>query len=300
MKKLLLLLLLPFTIYAENRADIQLQTCYGNPHQLLIEGRVLYERKFDESSKDDSWVKNGWQKMKHLLNDEVKNEKLTLTVGEEVYQGQTDEEGYFEFEVQNHKTPWKNHEKIELTLNEYNISVHASAFVVDTSVKVGIISDFDDTVIVSNVTNKLTLIKNTLFKNYKQREVVKGMKRRFETILATPDSPLFFVTGSPKQLYSVIHQFLNYHEFPKRTLITKKAHGDNADPLFDQLAYKMEKIEKLILLYPNIKWVCFGDSGERDQEVYETVAQKYPKKIKEIYIRSVEHGKIKKIFPHSN
>ncbi len=297
MKKTLLSITLLTILPLLADADIQLQLCYGNPHELIVEGRVLEERIFKESSKEDSWLKNTWNKVKQLVNDEVKNEKLTLTIGDEIYQNKTDDEGYFEFNIENHKEAWKNHQNITLHLDELNVTTYASAFIIDESVKVGIISDFDDTVIVSGVTNKLDLVQNTFFKNYKQRELVKGMKERFEEIVTSPNTPLFFVTGSPKQLYNAIHNFLNYHEFPKRTLITKKAHGNNADPLFDQITYKVEKIEQLIQLFPQIGWVCFGDSGEKDPEVYRRIQKKYPKQIKAIYIRNVKSGEIEKIFP---
>jgi phosphatidate phosphatase APP1 len=293
--------LLPLTLFSLlplfSDADIQLQTCYGNSHTVIVEGRVLEERTFSESHAEDSWLKNTWKKVKQLVNHEVKNEKLSLVIGGEVYENVTDNEGYFEFEINNSNAPWKNHENIEIYLDELNVSIHASAFIIDASIKRGVISDFDDTVVVSGVTSKLELVKNTFFKNYKQRELVNGMKEHFSTILNTKNTPLFFVTGSPKQLYGAIHRFLNYHGFPKRTLITKKAHGDNADPLFDQLSYKVEKIEKLIELFPQIKWVCFGDSGEKDAEVYSKLLKEHPKQIKAIYIRNVDSGKIEQIFP---
>jgi len=293
--------LLPLTLFSLlpllADADIQLQTCYGNPRTVIVEGRVLEERTVKESQEEDSWLKNTWKKVKLLVNDEVKNEKISLVIGGEVYENLTDDEGYFEFEINNTKAPWKNHENIEIYLDELNVSIHASAFIVDDSVKVGVISDFDDTVIVSDVTSKLNLVKNTFFKNYKQRKLVIGMKEKFEKVLSTSDTPLFFVTGSPKQLYPAIHDFLNYHKFPKRTLITKKAHGNNADPLFDQLGYKVEKIERLMKLFPQIAWCCFGDNGEKDKEVYSALLKKYPKQIKEIYIRDVDSTKIEQIFP---
>ena len=293
--------LLPLTLFSLlplfASADIQLQTCYGNPYTVIVEGRVLEERTFKESKEEDSWLKNTWKKVKQLVNDEVKNEKLSLVVGGEVYERFTDDEGYFEFEINNTKAPWKNHENVEIYLDELNVTIHASAFIVDDSVKVGVISDFDDTVIVSDVTNKLDLVKNTFFKNYKQREVVKGMREQFKKILQTPNAPLFFVTGSPKQLYTAIHNFLNYHKFPKRTLITKKAHGDNADSLFDQQGYKVEKIEKLMKLFPHLQWVCFGDSGEKDKEVYGELLKTHPQQIKAIYIRNVANSEIEQIFP---
>jgi len=36
----------------------------------------------------------------------------------------------------------------------------------------------------------------------------------------------------------------------------------------------------------------FGDSGEKDLEVYRFIKSKYPNKIKEYYIRNIQSGKI--------
>jgi len=279
-----------------SEADIQLQTCYGNPHEIIVEGRILEERRFRPSSLMDSWLVNGWRKLKQLINDEIETTPITLTIEEEQYHTISDDEGYFRFQIHNPHAPWKPHQNIMLHLDEYNVTIHASAFIVEASIEVGIISDFDDTVIISGVTNTLDLIKNLLFKNYKQRTLVKEVRDKILQITqAHPKTPLFFVTGSPRQLYGSIHDFLNHHHFPKRTLITKKAHGANPDPLFDQLRYKLEKIEELIRLYPHIQWICFGDSGEKDAKVYKTLHQKYPQKIRAIYIREVESGELKSL-----
>ena len=39
----------------------------------------------------------------------------------------------------------------------------------------------------------------------------------------------------------------------------------------------------------------FGDSGEKDREVYEYLSKKYPLKVQSYYIRDVHSGKIEKI-----
>jgi len=89
-----------------------------------------------------------------------------------------------------------------------------------------------------------------------------------------------------------VEDFLAFHHFPRHTLILKKAHGDNTDPLTDQFAYKTQKIERLIKLYPTMEWIMFGDSGERDAEVYKFIKKKYPSKVRAYYIRDVESGVI--------
>ena len=275
---------------------IQIYTCYGNAYQLIVEGRLLDTRKLHETLVTDSWIKNGWHNVKYFINDEIKNTPISLKINNESYLTKSDDEGYFEFEINTSKKPFVNEQSIELSLIEENLSNRCSAKILAETPQIGIISDFDDTVIVSDVTYKLNLIHNVFFKNYKQREVIKGMAQRFHMILSQNPSalplPFFVITGSPKQLHNSINDFLDFHHFPPRTLITKKMHGENADDILDQVAYKKGKIEKLIALYPNTKWVCFGDSGEQDEEVYRQIANQHPKNIEAIYIRNVIDGTI--------
>ena len=110
-------------------------------------------------------------------------------------------------------------------------------------------------------------------------------------------TPLFFVTGSAQQFFNSIEEFLNYHDFGKHILITKQLHGKDRDAILDQFSYKTKHIEELIKFYPNLSWVLFGDSGEKDREIYNYLAKKYPSKIKAIYIRDVKSGEIKRVEP---
>jgi len=73
-------------------------------------------------------------------------------------------------------------------------------------------------------------------------------------------------------------------------IILKKFKGKNSDFIFNQFNYKISIIKRLFKLYPNIKWYLIGDSGEKDIEVYKTLLQEYPKKIKAIYIRDIKNN----------
>jgi len=42
-----------------------------------------------------------------------------------------------------------------------------------------------------------------------------------------------------------------------------------------------------------MRWVMFGDSGEKDAEVYKFIKEKYSNKVVNYYIRDVESGVIR-------
>ena len=278
---------------------IEVYYCYGNDRTLLVAGRVLDPREMPEAKRDDSFLTNLWRKLGYIFNDERKDVPVMLQVGKYTFETRTDNEGYFAFETTFPPGTLKPYEKVTLSLpRQPKVSTACEAWIPSSPQQVGIISDFDDTLIVSDVTHKLKLAYQLLLKNYKQREAVAGMAERFGEILAkSPDKPLFVITGSPKQFHIVIQKFLDYHRFPKRTLITKQIHGDRSWSPFRQHDYKTKQIERLIALYPQIRWVLFGDSGEQDREIYIKLAKQHPDKIEAIFIRDVDSGKIEKVYP---
>jgi len=278
---------------------IEIYHCYGNDQTLLVAGRVLDPREMPEAKRDDSFLTNLWRKLGYIFNDERKDVPVTLQVQKRTFETRTDDEGYFAFEVTFPPETLKPHEKVTLFLpRQPKVSTSCEAWIPSSQQQIGIISDFDDTLIISDVTHKLKLAYQLLLKNYKQREAVAGIAERFREILAkSPDKPLFVITGSPKQFNVVIQKFLDYRRFPKRTLITKQIHGDRSWSPFRQHDYKTKQIEQLLALYPKIRWVLFGDSGEQDRKIYMKLAKKHPGKIEAIYIRDVRSGKIEKIYP---
>ncbi|SFV65585.1 hypothetical protein MNB_SV-12-1969 [hydrothermal vent metagenome] len=257
---------------------------------------MLKEKEFTKVTKEDSWCKNLWRRLRELQRDEIEGKNIIASIKHEVFQTKGDDEGYFEFNVSSKKSLKSGYKTIDLQIENNPDIKKAMATVIGSEPLVGIISDFDDTIIVSDVNNKIKLGFNTMFKNYKQRTIVPSMLERFNKILAqnpkNSPSTLFVLSGSPQQLFIPINSFLDYYHFPKRVLILKKLHGDNTDSLSDQFAYKSQKIERLIKLYPNIKWLMFGDSGEKDLEVYRFIKSKYPHKVKAYYIRDVQNGEI--------
>lgn len=280
-------------LHAKDNIDIY--DAYGNADKVYIEGRMLLEEKSTTPTPQDSLWTNLLRKIRTLINDEIKETKITATIKGVTYQTSSDDEGYFHFDIDTKSPLPQGYHDISLQI-ENNPTPQELKLPIMIEKALGIISDFDDTLIISDVTNKLKLSYNIFTKNHTQRTPVKGMKERFEKLLSQNPTdyptPLFILTGSPLQLFNSIENFLRYHAFPQAQIIAKKIHGNNTDPLFDQLSYKTTQIEQLFTLFPHMQWILFGDSGEKDAQVYKAIAQKYPHKVHAYYIRDVISGEI--------
>lgn len=149
-----------------------------------------------------------------------------------------------------------------------------------------VISDIDDTVKISNVTERKRLLENTFLLDFSAAPGMASLYRRWSKHGAN----FHFVSSSPWQLYSPLLEFLDENNFPKAT-VSLKAVRFRDESLFDLFKKGTETkppaIEKFLNAFPNRQFVLVGDSGEQDPEVYAGLATKYPDQILRVFIRNV-------------
>lgn len=151
---------------------------------------------------------------------------------------------------------------------------------------ISVISDIDDTIKISEVTDKKKLIENTFLRPFRP---VEGMAAKYRQ-WADSGVQFHFVSSSPWQLYQPLSQFISDTGFPDATFHLKRFRMKDSSflKLFeDPIQGKLAMILPLLLDYPKRQFILVGDSGERDPEIYAGLARKYPDQILRIYIRDV-------------
>lgn len=153
---------------------------------------------------------------------------------------------------------------------------------------ISVISDIDDTVKITEVTNHHALFENTFFKPFAP---VPGMPSVYQN-WAEHAVSIHFVSSTPWQLYTELAAFAENSGFPWASF-NLKAIRFRDETLFDLFKKGTEtkplQIEPILRAYPKRKFILVGDSGEQDPEVYAGIVKKYPKQIVRVYIRSVNN-----------
>lgn len=165
-----------------------------------------------------------------------------------------------------------------------------------------IISDIDDTILVSQVTDRSRLLANTFLKSPHERQAVPGVADFYRRLAQRNPQPqaaaVIYLSASPRQLHANIEAFLDSHGFPRGVLITKKVTNDtSSEPLADQFANKTAKIEDIFTRLPHVSFVLVGDDGERDPEIYDAVQRRYPQRVQAVWIRKVTADPNRATFP---
>ncbi len=229
-----------------------------------------------------------------------RNTRLLLTSGEEgvitwrvnalEWSLRTDDDGYWELASNQPLALAPGWHEIT---SEPAASSKAGLLIVDPANRFGIISDLDDTVLVSGVNQKRTLLKNSLTVPPENRDAVPGMASLYHRLLKqnpVPDaSAVFYVSASPRQLTDNLRGFLRKNDFPRGVLRLKEFSGQSDASLFNhnQQGYKLRVLESLLLAHPRVRFALFGDDGEQDPEIYEALRKKFPDQIHGIWIRRV-------------
>jgi hypothetical protein len=152
---------------------------------------------------------------------------------------------------------------------------------------ISVISDIDDTIKISDVTDRKALLQNTFLKPF---QAVNGMAEVYRAWAKESKAQFHYVTASPWQLYPALSDFVRNSQFPSGTFHMKPFRWK--DESFFNLfrspeGYKRRVIEPMLKSFPQRHFVLVGDSSERDPEIYAALARKYPEQVIRILIRDV-------------
>lgn len=154
----------------------------------------------------------------------------------------------------------------------------------------GVISDLDDTVLQSEVTNFLRAARMVLLENARTRLPFAGVAAFYRALeegpAGGPKNPIFYVSSSPWNLYDVIAGFLEAERIPAGPMLLRD--WDLGLSLFRHAGHKRRQIDEILDTFPSLPFILIGDSAQEDPEIYADIVAAHPARILAVYIRSVE------------
>jgi phosphatidate phosphatase APP1 len=194
----------------------------------------------------------------------------------------SDEEGYLEARVPV-APPTQPRVGLKLTARRAPDTV-AAAFVVPADDRPLVVSDIDDTVLITGVKERLKMVGRTLLGDPTDRMVVDGMPALLRGLAG--QAPVFYVSTSPWNLYQRLTDTGIYHRVPPGPLLlTDWGFGRKQMLVRSALEYKVETIAGLLADFPGRTAVLVGDSGQHDLEAYLAIAESHPGRVRAILIR---------------
>lgn len=279
----------------KNKYIIQVYTSFVTSSYLCIKGRVL-KNKSPMSFVNQGPASSLFNTMLRMQSRELPNIEIKCKFGEHTFEILSDSEGYFEIfhNISDFpsipKSVWISGdvkgEKIhfERTLRAYLYDVPH-----------GIISDIDDTILVTKVRSffKIKLLFNTVFINPFRRKPIKNAAEAFHTLLDQSEgqSPMIYLSNSPWNIYDYLQAFLLHNAFPIGEVILRDL-GIQLLRSRDITEYnKYIEIEKLLIAFRDTSFTLIGDTGEKDFDIYRVILEKHPERIERIILNNAGNQK---------
>lgn len=273
---------------------------FGNETYVYIKGRVLEMENIRDSDPDGSDWEHIKATFKRFETDEIPRIEVKASFAGREQVMKTDEEGFFTFEFRfDEPIDYDAHGKkvkfelLETKTQEDEKEAEGVIFVPGNSPEFGVISDIDDTVLVSHISNLLSRLKLVLFDDATERSPFPGIAAFLRSLQKGNDekglNPIFYVSGSEWNLYDFLINFFRFHNIPEGPLFLKDKGISREEKKIETngSAHKIERIRRVLDTYPHLKFICIGDSGEKDPETYYHILEEYPDQILGIYIRDV-------------
>lgn len=165
----------------------------------------------------------------------------------------------------------------------------------DPASRVGFITDIDDTILSTGMTEGLKALRRTLLRDAYGRKPIPGTPSLYRglargTDTSRPESTFFYVSSGPWNLYSMLAQFLGVRGFPRGPLfLTDWRPGSPTSDEDGKVEsnHKRARIRRILDAYPDMSFVLIGDNGERDPVIYQEFLESDPDRIQAAIIRDV-------------
>ncbi len=283
---------------------VQLYNSYGTSEQFRVRGRVLIPHyRFRSALPTDGVFTNLLNMYFRIYSREVGGVTVRLWIettdanGNKVKQSidvVSNEEGYINAVLET-KTPLSDgvhrltgeisaapFELIFTYINESNI------FIYNKNSLLGLISDIDDTVILTQSYSGWRTLYRTFLFNAFRRTVLPHVKPWYNELTQNGKLPTFYLSSSPWNLYDVLAQIFTINNLPKGTILLRD-YGIDYDKMLigTHASHKREAIDTILATYPNTTFILSGDTAQHDPDIYLAAAKDYGSRIQTIFIRDV-------------
>ncbi len=288
--------------FPPDRNDVRIEPYrgFGTANRLYLKGRVLRGSAVPEAGERDHVVLNLANMIQRFESDEVPGVKVAARFGGRVWEVETDEEGYFELWMDPPAPAPAGALWHEVALEIPDRAapdggpVRATGLVVvpPAGSRFGVISDIDDTVLLTGATTPLRMARTVFLGNARTRAPFPGVAAFYRALQhgsgRTDFNPLFYVSSSPWNLYGLLTEFLTLQKIPLGPLMLRDWGISEQEVLpTGHAGHKLEAIRAILETYPDLPFILLGDSGQEDPEIYHRVVHDYPSRILAVYIRNV-------------
>ena len=280
--------------------ELKLYRGYANTQEVVVSGHVF--RRYPSSQ--DLYDRKGFRYVRSIFRlftvKTIENARIIFKFGDLKVETRTLSDGYFRFAIPISNELSRGWHNFSVTLDDHidgeDVTlVRKDVLLVPSRGGYTVISDIDDTFLVSYSSNMLKKLYVMLTKNVEARTPFEDVAKHYQLLSMAGKAEdnagkntFFYVSSSEWNLYDYINRFILKHDLPLAVLKLKKIKNSLGDFMMTGSGsheHKQTKIEHIITFYPKNTFILLGDDSQHDPVIYENICKIFPQNIKAIYIR---------------
>jgi phosphatidate phosphatase APP1 len=224
----------------------------------------------------------GWRR---FLTTSIAGQEVDAEIAGQTHRLRTDEDGYLNAVLQVQLAPgW--HDVPLRTVN--GRPTVTRVFVVAADTHWGMVSDIDDTVLVTHLPRPLIAAWNTFVLRESARAAVPGMAELYRRLHDEhPDAVFVYLSTGAWNVAPTLTRFLARHGYPEGPLLLTDWGPTNTGWFRSGRQHKRSALRRLTEDLPQVRWLLVGDDGQHDPEIYAEFAREHPDRVEAIAIRTL-------------
>ncbi|OGO63192.1 MAG: hypothetical protein A2Z45_08925 [Chloroflexi bacterium RBG_19FT_COMBO_55_16] len=277
---------------------------FATREKLFLKGRVLEDKGITPAADEHSLWDTLANMYRRFESDEIPFARLLARfqgVEQEVI---ADEEGFFEVLMDLPGPLLSNPmwQSVTLELLEPRragqpaVRTEGEVLAINPQAQFGVISDIDDTLLITHATNPLRMAPTIFLNNARRREPFPGVPAFYRALqlgmTEQPVNPLFYVSSTPWNLYDLLVEFFQIYAIPSGPMLSLRDWGITHNEVLPtrHRLHKVDAVRRNLDLVRGLPFILIGDSGQEDAEIYQEVVRLYPNRILAVYIRAVSRS----------
>ncbi|WP_043444984.1 App1 family protein [Arthrobacter sp. L77] len=230
-------------------------------------------------------LQEGMRGWRNFTSAPVAHAVVHVTIGDSVHDVEADRGGVVDARI-----------PVDLAAGWHNITlqaggsrtVEAPVRIVADGTEFGVVSDIDDTVMVTALPRPFLAAWNTFVLDEHARTPTPGMAVLYERIVRTlPSAPVLYLSTGAWNVAPTLSRFLSRNLYPAGPKLLTDW-GPTRDRWFRSgQEHKRLSLERLAEEFPGMKWLLVGDDGQHDEAIYAEFARRHPENVRAIAIRQL-------------
>mgnify|MGYP000193775331 CR=1 FL=1 len=274
---------------------------FGNKKQVFVSGHVFEQYSETVVDKKISLFKTIRNNLKRYINKPAKQVEVVLEMNGLEQKATTNHKGFFQIAMDiSHEAIGWYHFKVRVPTLELT---ETAEYKICDDESTGVISDIDDTLLVSHSGIDLRKLYTYLSKGTNKRKPTAALNHILKHLSTYNNgvgtSDYFYVSNSEWNLYEFLLAFFDLNEIPKGVYLLNSIIHHPFDFFRKQgksevEGHKLKSFFQLLSVFPNKSFVLIGDTAQHDVQLFQRVLDKKAHQIKAILLREVREKHLKK------